>query len=119
VAGRYLGLKPDGNRVTIVYSALARVLPGLHVIVFAPADWPEEESSGIEDDGSDVSASLTPREVEILALAAEGLSAPELAQQLGLSSYTVKSHFKNIHAKLHVRNRAAAVAKALRLGLIG
>jgi PAS domain S-box-containing protein len=119
VAGQYLSLKPDGNRVTVVYSALARVLPGLHVIVFAPADWPEDELGLIEDDGRDVSASLTPREIEVLALAADGLSTPELAQRLGLSSYTVKSHFKNIHAKLHVRNRAAAVAKALRLGVIG
>lgn len=119
VAGQYLGLKPDGSRVNIVYSALARVLPGLHVIVFAPADWREDELGVIEDDSSDVSASLTPREVEVLALAADGLSTPALAQQLGLSSSTVKSHFKHIYTKLHVRNRAAAVAKGLRLGVIG
>ena len=119
VAGQYLGLKPDGSRVNFVYSALARVLPGLHVIVFAPADWREDELGVIEDDSSDVSASLTPREVEVLALAADGLSTPALAQQLGLSSSTVKSHFKHIYTKLHVRNRAAAVAKGLRLGVIG
>jgi DNA-binding NarL/FixJ family response regulator len=40
---------------------------------------------------------LTPREIEVLALAAEGLSGPDLAETLALSSATVNTHFKNIH----------------------
>jgi len=118
VAGEYLAVRPDGARVTVVYCALAHVLPGRHVIVYAPADWPEDEVAVIDDDGEDPSASLTPREIEVLALAADGLSGPELAQALVLSHATVNTHFKNIYAKLDVRNRAAAVAKAMRLGVI-
>jgi DNA-binding CsgD family transcriptional regulator len=51
-------------------------------------------------------------------IAADGHSGPELAQELLLSPATVNAHFKNIYKKLDVRNRAAAVAKAMRLGLI-
>jgi DNA-binding CsgD family transcriptional regulator len=113
LAGHYLAAKPDGSRVDIVYNALAEVLPGEHVVVFARADWPEDEL--IKDVPS---ASLTPREVDLLALAAEGLGGRELAERLTLSPATVNTHFKNIHRKLRVRTRAAAVVKAMRLGLI-
>jgi ATP/maltotriose-dependent transcriptional regulator MalT len=72
----------------------------------------------IEDDGRVLSPSLTPREIEVLTLAADGLSGPELAEALVLSPATIRTHFKNIYAKLDVRNRSAAVAKAMRLGII-
>jgi PAS domain S-box-containing protein len=61
---------------------------------------------------------LTAREIEILGLAACGCSAPEIAGRLVLSPTTVKTHFSNIYAKLGVSDRAAAVAYALRVGLI-
>jgi DNA-binding CsgD family transcriptional regulator len=118
LAGSYLATRPDGSRVSVAYFALANLLPGLHAIVFAPADWPEHELSAIEADRPDASAAMTPREIEVLALAADGLSGPELANQLGLSGTTVNTHFKNIYEKLGVRNRAAAVAKGMRLGMI-
>jgi ATP/maltotriose-dependent transcriptional regulator MalT len=104
----------DGSRLEIVYCGLANILPGLHLIAFMPAD----ELRVIEAVGVDHSASLTPREIEVLALAAAGHSGPGLAQQLVLSPATVKTHFKNIYDKLDVRTRAAAVAKAMRLGII-
>jgi DNA-binding CsgD family transcriptional regulator len=113
LAGHYLAAKPDGSRVDIVYNALADVLPGQHVVVFARADWPEDEL--IKDVPY---ASLTPREIDLLALAAEGLGGRELAERVTLSPATVNTHFKNIHEKLQVRTRAAAVAKAMRLGMI-
>ncbi|HEY2595659.1 MAG TPA: LuxR C-terminal-related transcriptional regulator [Chloroflexota bacterium] len=114
VAGRYPVYRRDGTQLDVVYYGIARILPGLHLIAFAPAEWPEE--GVIRDDGS--SASLTLRELEVLALAADGLSGPALAEQLVLSRTTVSTHFDNIYAKLDVSNRAAAVAKAMRLGLI-
>jgi PAS domain S-box-containing protein len=61
---------------------------------------------------------LTPRERQILQLAAHGLSRKAIAQHLTLSPLTVKSHFQNIYAKWNVSDRASAVAKALRDGLI-
>jgi DNA-binding CsgD family transcriptional regulator len=115
VAGQHLGVKPE--RVTIVYCALADVLPGRHVIVYAP-DWPEDELDIIEDDGPDPSASLTPREIEVLKLAAAGTGIRELSEELGLTSSTTRTHLKHIYAKLGVHNRTAAVTTAMRLGLI-
>jgi DNA-binding CsgD family transcriptional regulator len=118
VAGRYQVAARDGSLVDIVYCGLAHVLPGLHLIAFAPADWSEDELGVIEDDGRVLAPSLTPREIEVLALASNGLSGPELAEELVLSPTTVQTHFKNIYRKLDVRNRGAAVAKAMRLGMI-
>jgi DNA-binding CsgD family transcriptional regulator len=117
IAGRYLAADLYGQRVETVYVAIADVLPGLHVTVFAPADWPEDGFAGDEEvNGS--AAPLTQREIEVLALAADGLSGPELADELTLSPATIKTHFKNIYLKLDVKSRAGAVAKAMRLGLI-
>jgi ATP/maltotriose-dependent transcriptional regulator MalT len=61
---------------------------------------------------------LTPRELEVLSLAADGLGGLELAERLVLSPATVRTHFKNIYEKFGVRNRSAAVARAMRLGVI-
>jgi DNA-binding CsgD family transcriptional regulator len=111
---------PDGGRLDIVYWGWGNALPGLHLGIFAPAHWPESELSTF-DNGAAIHhpyAPLTPREEELLQLAAEGLSGPDIAQQLFLSPGTVKTHFQNIYDKLAVHERAAAVARGLRLGLI-
>jgi DNA-binding CsgD family transcriptional regulator len=118
IAGRYPVDGSDGSPVDVVYCALARILPGLHLIAFAAADRPEGEVGAVVALDPDSDARLTAREIEVLALAAQGLSGPDLAEVLTLSPTTVNTHFKNIHAKLQVRTRAAAVAKAMRLGLI-
>jgi DNA-binding CsgD family transcriptional regulator len=61
---------------------------------------------------------LTPRQLEILQLAAEGLAGPVIAERLGLSGATVKTHFEHIYERLGVSGRTAAVAHAMRDGLI-
>ena len=61
---------------------------------------------------------LSPREREVLVLIAEGLSAPDVAAQLHVSPATVKTHLKSLYEKLEVGDRAAAVARAMRLGLL-
>lgn len=61
---------------------------------------------------------LTGREVEVVRLAAEGLSNRAIAQALFLSEATVKTHLVRIYRKLKVENRAAAVTEAARRGLI-
>jgi DNA-binding CsgD family transcriptional regulator len=61
---------------------------------------------------------LTVREREVLRLAAEGCSGPQIAERLGVSRATVKTHFEHLYEKLGVGDRAAAVAHALRTGLI-
>ena len=61
---------------------------------------------------------LSPREHEILVLTAAGLSAPEVAAQLILSPATVRTHLQHLYEKLGVSDRAAAVAEAMRRGLL-
>ncbi|TAK28668.1 MAG: response regulator transcription factor [Chloroflexota bacterium] len=61
---------------------------------------------------------LTPREKEVLVLAAEGLDNGMIAERLCLAPGTVKRHMHNILAKLHARSRAEAAACALHYGLI-
>lgn len=61
---------------------------------------------------------LTPREREVIALVAEGRTNHEIGERLFLSENTIKYHLTNILSKLHLNNRAEAVAYALRTGLI-
>jgi two-component system nitrate/nitrite response regulator NarL len=61
---------------------------------------------------------LTSRELEILALAAQGRSNPQIAGGLHLSAATVKTHLQNVYDKLGVTDRTSAVAVALRQGLL-
>ena len=62
-------------------------------------------------------ASLTAREIEVLALIAQGLQNAEIAERLFLSPKTVDHHVSAILRKLEVRTRGEASAKAVRLGL--
>lgn len=64
-------------------------------------------------------ANLTPRELEVLALVAQGLRNAEVARRLVLSERTVAHHVSSILRKLGVRGRAEATAEAIRLGLTG
>jgi two-component system nitrate/nitrite response regulator NarL len=61
---------------------------------------------------------LTQREQEILRLIATGKSLPEIAKELYLGLTTVKTHVQHLYEKLGVSDRAAAVASAMRRGLI-
>jgi two-component system nitrate/nitrite response regulator NarL len=61
---------------------------------------------------------LTQREHEVLRLIAAGKSLPEIAQELYLGLTTVKTHVQHLYEKLGVSDRAAAVASAMRRGLI-
>ncbi|MET0168467.1 MAG: response regulator transcription factor [Vicinamibacterales bacterium] len=65
-----------------------------------------------------VRPSLTPREIEVVHLITQGLRNKEIAVTLGISEETAKVHVKNILAKLHVSDRAAVIAVAVRRGII-
>ena len=61
---------------------------------------------------------LTPRELDVLKLVAQGLSNPDIARRLVLSEHTVHRHLANILRKLNLSSRAAAAAWGVRAGLV-
>jgi DNA-binding CsgD family transcriptional regulator len=69
----------------------------------------ESEASGIE---------LTPRELDVLALLAEGASNKDIARRLGISVHTAKFHVGSLLEKLDATGRTDAVAHAARRGVI-
>ena len=120
VAGPYEVASPESSYLQISYYAVANVLPGRHLILFSPADWPDGELASDAPEAVDPGSvqPLSPREIEVLELAANGLNGPGIAGELSVSVATVRTHFEHIYEKLGVGDRAAAVAKAMRLGLI-
>ncbi len=70
------------------------------------------------DDDGPPHEPLTDRELELLALVGQGLSNRAIAQQLSISTNTVKYHMKNIFQKLEAQNRTEAVANAIHAGLL-
>lgn len=63
-------------------------------------------------------ADLTPRELEVLRLLAEGLSNKAIAHRLDISEHTVKFHVNSILGKLGAQSRTEAVMRATRMGLV-
>jgi DNA-binding NarL/FixJ family response regulator len=61
---------------------------------------------------------LTPRELEVLTLIAEGLCNKDIARELSISEKTVKNHINNIFSKLHLYDRTQAMLYAIRKGLV-
>jgi len=96
--------------ISAVHAGLAVLHPdllgSLSIAVAAPATSPA------------VDASLTPREIEVLRMLAEGLANKNIAWKLGISEHTVKFHITSIFTKLSVSSRAEAVAAGMRRGLI-
>lgn len=70
------------------------------------------------DDESTFQEPLTPREIEVLELLAEGLPNRAIAGRLGISDQTVKFHVASISGKLGAANRTDAVRRGVRRGLI-
>lgn len=64
-------------------------------------------------------ASLTDRELEVLAAVSRGERSKEIASHLGISERTIKAHLASIYSKLGVDSRAAAIAVAAQMGLLG
>lgn len=61
---------------------------------------------------------LSPREIEVLKLVAEGASTYEAAKRLHLSEYTVRDYVSAILQKMNAKNRTEAIVKAIRDGII-
>ena len=95
-------------------SAVLAVARGL--VVLDPDLAPAPPTGGRA--GEPLAEELTPRELEVLNLLAEGLPNKAIARELGISEFTVKFHVNSILGKLGARSRTEAVTRATRLGLI-
>ncbi|MEA2398982.1 MAG: two-component system, NarL family, nitrate/nitrite response regulator NarL [Thermoleophilaceae bacterium] len=98
-----------------VYDAIAVVAGGGTVL---PAQLQDGIAAEIRLRSAQDRPLLTQREQEVLGLVADGCSAPSMATQLHVSQGTVKSHLQHLYQKLGVSDRAAAVAEAMRRGLL-
>ena len=110
--GAYLSKATSGDRICEVVAAVARgevVLPD-EVQAGLAAQIQARNRPGVPV--------LTARETEVLALIADGLSAPAIGARLHLSPATIKSHLRTLYEKLGVSDRAAAVAEAMRQGML-
>jgi LuxR family quorum sensing-dependent transcriptional regulator len=77
-----------------------------------------EQLTGLDPGRIGDRAQLTPRELSVLRFTSMGARSHEVANELGLGHETVRSHLKKAQTKLGARNRAHAVAEALRQNLI-
>jgi two-component system nitrate/nitrite response regulator NarL len=107
----YLSKAAPGERICDAIAAVARG----EVILRPRSRRPGREIRLRSEPGR---PALSPREQEVLRLIAEGLSAPAVGRELHLATATVKSHLKTLYEKLGVSDRAAAVAEAMRRGLL-
>ncbi len=97
--------------------ALRAAARGEMVLVGPPAEWVGEIARRIEE-RHEVERRLTEREREVLLVAAEGLTAREIAVRLGVAERTVTTHLGRIYAKLGVGTRLAAIRVAVSTGLV-
>ncbi|MBB5233521.1 helix-turn-helix transcriptional regulator [Deinococcus budaensis] len=118
------GVAPGGWAVLGTDATPAELLAGVlaaaaGLAALAPGDvWAADEEPGGDPGPAPVGVSLTPRERDVLALLAAGLSNKRAARDLGVSESTVKFHVQAVYSKLGVQSRAGAVARGVQLGLI-
>ncbi|GAA0949381.1 response regulator transcription factor [Kribbella koreensis] len=104
----------DGIRTVAAGEALLSPTATRALIArFLTTDEPKAGTAGL-----DVLSALTAREREVMALAAEGKSNSEIADQLVVSVFTVRTHIQRALTKLHARDRAQLVVIAYQTGLV-
>lgn len=107
---------PDGMQVIAEASTMraARAL-GHDADAYLVTPWASEDHA---EDGAALVEALTPREVQVLELVADGLPNKAIAARLGVSDETVKFHLGSVFGKLGASNRTDAVRLALRRGIV-
>jgi len=131
LTGRLLGVSPD-TRVLLMSGAgriSNQAARAAGAFGFVPKEWSARDLAhaarmvglGMELFATEPAAPrdpLSPREREVLLMIAAGATNKEIAQRLFLSPHTVKDHSSALYRKLRARNRAEAILRAQRLGLL-
>ncbi|HEX9236294.1 MAG TPA: response regulator transcription factor [Actinomycetota bacterium] len=98
---------------------LRRTADGQVVLTGVPDTWVGAIADGIEKQQEQATEStLTERELEVLAVATEGLTARQIGQRLGVRERTVTTHLSRIYKKLGAASRVGAIATAAQSGLV-
>jgi len=108
------GFIPKDGSLEEMIEVLRRVRPGQMLV--APSTF---ASVGVTTTGHVDAPRLTDRELEVLQLSGQGLTAAGIGRVLGISLHTCRGYIKSLHAKLGVTTQLEAVVKAQHLGLIG
>jgi DNA-binding NarL/FixJ family response regulator len=95
---------------------LRQAAAGHVVLTGLPSDYLGDVADGLESQSDD--PPLTERERQVLSVAAEGLTARQIAVRLGLAERTVTTHLAHIYGKLGVGGRVEAITEAARAGLV-
>ena len=111
-----LGALPRDVEGPTLATALIAASQGL--AVFDPALRPSAQPAPGEEHRPSAVTDLTPRELEVLALLAEGLPNKSIASRLDISEHTVKFHVNAVLGKLDAQSRTEAAVRAARIGLI-
>ena len=116
--GRAEVLRGDRSHALVEYRATRDFRPGEHLVAVREVAAPPVSVDGVRAEMRGDIPTLTPREREVLQLAAYGRRTREIGELLSVRTGTVKTHFEHAYEKLGARDRAAAVAECLRRGLI-
>lgn len=121
------GVTVVGEFPTVAEARDSGVTADAVIVPARPSDAPRRRPPAGDDDGRSgrhgtgpplPADALTPREIDVLELLAEGLPNKAIAARLAISDQTVKFHVASITGKLGVANRTEAVRQAIRRGLI-
>jgi DNA-binding NarL/FixJ family response regulator len=107
-------LQRDGTRVVVEISSVPLVDDGRIVGVFGIARTEDEEMPAT----TNALAGLTPRQIQVLQLLAQGCSTAQVAQRLGIAHETVRNHVRGVFRRLGVHSRLEAILAAKRDHLI-
>jgi DNA-binding NarL/FixJ family response regulator len=115
-----VGVLPKSARITELRIALEAAAQGLAIAPLSMLEDARQYEAGENLEGSTAADSIhfTRREMEVLALLAEGASNKAIAKKLDISVHTAKFHVASILEKLDATGRTDAVSHAVRLGLL-
>jgi DNA-binding CsgD family transcriptional regulator len=113
-----LAIKVDDPALADRLKALLSDVPGLRLARVNEGADVALVSSHTAEKTAEQDAALTPREIQVLGLLAEGASNKSIAHRLGISVHTVKFHVASLIDKFEAIGRTDAVTHAVRLGVI-